>query len=90
MCMMSQYMHTSEECAVRQVFLLHYRRFGVVTDLVKSGGAPIQMFSASAYSLPQAALSTSLMTGPSAGTALPNLPILPTQLSVSMSTGCSA
>ena len=67
-----------------QVFLLHYRRFGVVTDLVKSGGAPIHMFSANVYSLPHAALSNSLMTGGAGG------PGMPTQLSVSMSTGCSA
>ena len=70
------------------MFLLHYRRFGVVTDLVKSGGAPIAMFSANAYSLPHAALSNSLMSG-GAG-AGPGLPVLHSQLSVSMSTGCSA
>ena len=56
----------------------------MVTDLVKGGGAPIAMFSASTYSLPQGALSDSLMTG-GAGQ-----PALPTQMSISMSTGCTA
>ena len=69
------------------MFLLHYRRFGVVTDLVKSGGAPIHMFSANAYSLRHAALSNSLMTGGAGG---PVMPTLPTVQSISMSTGCSA
>ncbi|CAL5227483.1 g10461 [Coccomyxa viridis] len=78
---------TGNRTPKEQVFLLHYRRFGVVTDLVKSGGAPIHMFSANMYSLPHAALSNSLMTGGAGG---PGMPTLPTQLSVSMSTGCSA
>lgn len=59
----------------------------MVTDLVKGGGVPIAMFSASTYSLPQGALSDSLMTG---GAGQPALPVLPTQMSISMSTGCTA
>lgn len=83
----SMWLAGSVDRCLLQVFLLHYRRFGVVTDLVKSGGAPIHMFSANVYSLPHAALSNSLMTGGAGG---PGMPTLPTQLSVSMSTGCSA
>ena len=71
-----------------QVFLLHYRRFGVVTDLVKPPalqGAPLHMFSASNhFSLPPpTTLSSSLLS--SGGPHM--LP--PTASGGSMSTGGS-
>lgn len=70
-----------------QVFLLHYRRFGVVTDLVKSTGGPLHMFSArcgqQTYSLPHAcAMSGSLMSGGPGQ-------MLPTAMSASVSTAAS-
>jgi hypothetical protein len=68
------------------VFLLHYRRFGVVTDLVKppATGGPLHMFSAKCgnYSLPCGAISASLMS--TAGGQH-----LPTAMSGSMSTAAS-
>ncbi len=69
----------------KQVFLLHYRRFGVVTDLVKPSGGPLHMFSArcSTYSLPHpCSMSGSLMSGGPGQ-------MLPTAMSASMSTAAS-
>lgn len=71
-----------------QVFLLHYRRFGVVTDLVRPPptGGPLHMFSAHHYSLPQPG---GLL--PSGGSLMSTGggSLLPTAMSASMSTGTS-
>lgn len=79
-----------------QVFLLHYRRFGVVTDLVKPppalGGSPLQMFSAagagvnlSSCSLPPPTTQSSSLLSPGSPHLLQPPPV--TVSTGSMSTG---
>ncbi|BDA41077.1 hypothetical protein COCOBI_01-7320 [Coccomyxa sp. Obi] len=86
---------TGQRTPKEQVYLLHYRRFGVVTDLVRPPvtGAPLHMFSAHHYSLPQPGTSHLLPSGGSlmstgGGSLLPSGgSLLPTATSISMSTG---
>lgn len=72
-----------------QVFLLHYRRFGVVTDLVKppalAGGAPLHMFSAANhFSMPPPNTNSGSLLSSGGPHMLP-----PTTSGGSMSTGGS-
>ncbi|EIE26361.1 hypothetical protein COCSUDRAFT_58897 [Coccomyxa subellipsoidea C-169] len=84
---------TGQRTPKEQVFLLHYRRFGVVTDLVRppATGGPLHMFSAHHYSLPQPGSQMTHQLLPSGGSLMSTGggSLLPTALSVSMSTGAS-